>query len=568
MSTPNVKSVMSIWTQEMEQRMEFTKELEQNCLISSVTTYTELLDLQKQLFKSQIQQLKYLVKTHRELTGVNPLSPEMVAGRLSIKTDIVKVLPDLEELDKHFIDEKIALMKKEKSFSGQVKLMESILQIENPSVLSWLLIKGGMMILATWLSQAAMEEQTSVLNIILKVLHILPLQMAFLAQKTIIYKIVTKLQFYWTPGLDISKSARTLLTKWSNMSAKSQDSKDGKSQSVLLYETRDPREVQMVENPDQSTTLKIPKLDPHQEYIVLSDSDDEAPQQEGRNQVPDFIPEHLIKYWHFVADPRNWRDQKNRSSKSTRLIQGQEASGEGSSSKNDMAGEDWIMDLDLGLVDGVLEFWARARACLSLIMRLKYYKQTQLETIATEKAAAEFKLEKEVKRLQEAQLEPERGRASRRASSSCEEDADMEALEYGSVIGIEFPGRLNSIRPRDSSSPAIEVSSETMISSCSRFFTKAIFVNTKPNLLTYPAFFLSRNLSIHLHQVSAVASESVSSSAFKKIQIQRDDAVSAVASESVSSSAFKKIQIQRDDAAFDAYVIGKEDAPGIVVLHE
>lgn len=30
--------------------------------------------------------------------------------------------------------------------------------------------------------------------------------------------------------------------------------------------------------------------DPHQEYIVLSDSDDEAPQQEGRDQVPDFIP--------------------------------------------------------------------------------------------------------------------------------------------------------------------------------------------------------------------------------------------------------------------------------------
>lgn len=32
-----------------------------------------------------------------------------------------------------------------------------------------LLIKGGMMILATWLSQAVIEEQTSVLNIILKV---------------------------------------------------------------------------------------------------------------------------------------------------------------------------------------------------------------------------------------------------------------------------------------------------------------------------------------------------------------------------------------------------------------
>ncbi|XP_057956701.1 uncharacterized protein LOC131149922 [Malania oleifera] len=35
-----------------------------------------------------------------------------------------------------------------------------------------------------------------------------------------------------------------------------------------------------------------------------------------------------------------------------------------------------------------------------------------------------------------------------------------------------------------------------------------------------------------------------------------------------ASSPFKKVQIQRDDTAFDAYVVGKEDAPGIVVLQE
>ncbi|KZV15096.1 golgin candidate 1-like [Dorcoceras hygrometricum] len=60
---------------------------------------------------------------------------------------------------------------------------------------------------------------------------------------------------------------------------------------------------------------------------------------------------------------------------------------------------------------------------------LLYYKQTQLETMASEKAAAEFQLEKEIKRLQEVQLEAERNRASRRASSSWEEDTDMKALE-------------------------------------------------------------------------------------------------------------------------------------------
>ncbi|XP_055800562.1 golgin candidate 1 isoform X2 [Solanum dulcamara] len=60
---------------------------------------------------------------------------------------------------------------------------------------------------------------------------------------------------------------------------------------------------------------------------------------------------------------------------------------------------------------------------------LLYYKQTQLEAMASEKAAAEFQLEKEAKRLQEVQLEADRNRASRRASSSWEEDTDIKALE-------------------------------------------------------------------------------------------------------------------------------------------
>ncbi|KAL6608067.1 hypothetical protein ACP70R_041130 [Stipagrostis hirtigluma subsp. patula] len=35
-----------------------------------------------------------------------------------------------------------------------------------------------------------------------------------------------------------------------------------------------------------------------------------------------------------------------------------------------------------------------------------------------------------------------------------------------------------------------------------------------------------------------------------------------------SAAPFQKIQIQRDDTTFDAYVVGKENAPGIVVLQE
>lgn len=60
---------------------------------------------------------------------------------------------------------------------------------------------------------------------------------------------------------------------------------------------------------------------------------------------------------------------------------------------------------------------------------LLYYKQTQLETMASEKAAVEFQLEKEIKSLREDQVEASRSRATRRQSATWEEDADMKALE-------------------------------------------------------------------------------------------------------------------------------------------
>uniref|UniRef100_A0A2P2M9S0 Uncharacterized protein MANES_16G110100 n=2 Tax=Rhizophora mucronata TaxID=61149 RepID=A0A2P2M9S0_RHIMU len=60
---------------------------------------------------------------------------------------------------------------------------------------------------------------------------------------------------------------------------------------------------------------------------------------------------------------------------------------------------------------------------------LLYYKQTQLEAMASEKAAAEFQLEKELNRLQEAQVDAERSRVSRRPSSTWEEDTEIRALD-------------------------------------------------------------------------------------------------------------------------------------------
>ncbi|KAK6115026.1 hypothetical protein DH2020_007295 [Rehmannia glutinosa] len=79
-----------------------------------------------------------------------------------------EVLSGVEESDLHFIENIFGLMRKEESFSGQVKLLKWILRMENPSVLNWFLTEGGLMILATWLCEAAKEEQSSFLRVVLK----------------------------------------------------------------------------------------------------------------------------------------------------------------------------------------------------------------------------------------------------------------------------------------------------------------------------------------------------------------------------------------------------------------
>ncbi|XP_022854667.1 homeobox protein LUMINIDEPENDENS-like isoform X1 [Olea europaea var. sylvestris] len=131
-----------------------------------------------------------------------------------------EVLSHVNDSDRYFVDNIFSLMRKEELFSGQVKLMEWILQIQNSSVLYWFLTNGGVMILATWLSQAASEEQTSVLNVILKVLCHLPLQRALPVHMSAILQGVNKLRFYRKS--DISNRARMLLARWSKAFAKSQ----------------------------------------------------------------------------------------------------------------------------------------------------------------------------------------------------------------------------------------------------------------------------------------------------------------------------------------------------------
>ncbi|TKY61808.1 Homeobox protein LUMINIDEPENDENS [Spatholobus suberectus] len=130
------------------------------------------------------------------------------------------VLSDLDDSDKQFVDNIFSLMQKEETFSGQEKLMEWILTIQNFSVLLWFLTRGGGMTLATWLSNAAVEEQTSVLLVILKVLCHLPLHKAVPMHISAILQSVNKLRFYRTS--DISNRARVLLSKWSKLLARNQ----------------------------------------------------------------------------------------------------------------------------------------------------------------------------------------------------------------------------------------------------------------------------------------------------------------------------------------------------------
>lgn len=69
------------------------------------------------------------------LNTIDPASVEETPS-CSTKDD---VLPGIDDLDKQFVENIFSLMRKEETFSGQVKLMEWILQIQNSAVLCWYL---------------------------------------------------------------------------------------------------------------------------------------------------------------------------------------------------------------------------------------------------------------------------------------------------------------------------------------------------------------------------------------------------------------------------------------------
>ncbi|KAG0453627.1 hypothetical protein HPP92_024931 [Vanilla planifolia] len=153
-------------------------------------------------------------------TGSNEPKPAEVVPSLSLNEETI---PDIDAVDKKFLGNIFSLMRKEDTFSGQIKLMEWILQICNSAVLLWFSTKGGIGILANWLSEAAIEEQTTVLCVILKVFCHLPLHKAPPGEMSAILQTVNKLRFYRTP--DISNRARVLLSRWSKMIVRNQPMK-------------------------------------------------------------------------------------------------------------------------------------------------------------------------------------------------------------------------------------------------------------------------------------------------------------------------------------------------------
>ncbi|KAK9146894.1 hypothetical protein Sjap_006797 [Stephania japonica] len=150
---------------------------------------------------------------------LNSLEPNTTEEAPSCSSQEVTI-SGIEDSDKKFVDNIFSSMRKEVTFSGQVKLMDWILQIQNSSVLSWFLNNGGLMILTAWLSEAALEEQTTILLVILKVLCHLPLHKALPVQMSAILQSVNRLRFYRTS--DISNRAKVLLSRWSKMFIRNQ----------------------------------------------------------------------------------------------------------------------------------------------------------------------------------------------------------------------------------------------------------------------------------------------------------------------------------------------------------
>ncbi|KAG8054024.1 hypothetical protein GUJ93_ZPchr0001g31887 [Zizania palustris] len=239
-------------SQEKALRIESSKAPDNVCSISTEQTpvnieaHTQVIDPLRTLEPLEVQQcsLQYVEVTQisLQLPDVQqicaiPITPTCVTqptdantNPSSIQKDTKQeeVAPGVESDDKKFLESIFALMRKENTFSGQVKLMEWILQINNATVLSWFLTMGGLTIMSTWLGEATTEEQTTVILVIFKVLLHLPLHKALPVHMSTVLQTINR--------SDISSKARNLLSRLSKVLVRSQALK--KPQKDLICKQR------------------------------------------------------------------------------------------------------------------------------------------------------------------------------------------------------------------------------------------------------------------------------------------------------------------------------------------
>ncbi|KAJ1286980.1 hypothetical protein BS78_03G394400 [Paspalum vaginatum] len=181
-----------------------------------------------------------------------------------------EVHPGVESEDKKLLESIFALMRKEETFTGQVKLMEWILQINNITVLSWFVTMDGLTIMSTWLSQAAIEEQTSVIHVIFKVLLHLPLHKALPAHMSAVLQTINRLRFYRSQ--DISSRARNLLSRLSKVLVRSQALKKSQKDSICKQ-----RIGEILRNESWKS-----EVDVTEEILALTDGANESRKPEPR----------------------------------------------------------------------------------------------------------------------------------------------------------------------------------------------------------------------------------------------------------------------------------------------
>lgn len=87
--------------------------------------------------QQEVQQNHAAPTVQSGMISLQPTDAKINPDAVKTETKEEEVVPGVESEDKKFLDSIFALMRKEETFSGQVKLMEWILQINNITILSW-----------------------------------------------------------------------------------------------------------------------------------------------------------------------------------------------------------------------------------------------------------------------------------------------------------------------------------------------------------------------------------------------------------------------------------------------